>query len=391
VTDSQQPPEPRLIVQLPILMLGRLCLNTGLRMTYPFLPELARGVGTSLTAVSHLVALRAFTTFLGPFFGPLSERFGRRPIMSLAMLLFGLGGLVVFIWPSYWALGVTLSVMGLAKVIFDPAMQAYLGDTIPYQVRGKALAVTELGWAGSFLVGAPLVGVAIQRQGWPAPFFWLALSGLVMAVLLWRILPRTGGSGRPRVSLWAIFQLPGRRPVIWAAVVYVGLVMAANELILIVYGDWMESGFGLSLATLGLAAGVIGTAEIVGELFAGWSVDRFGKRPVIITTGLLNVAMYLIIPYTGYSLSAALASLFALFLFFEITVVGGIPLLTEIVPEARAVALSVTMAAGGLGRAAGAWLGPLIWQRAGLEGTGLAGAVCMLAAILILARWVREG
>lgn len=378
-------------MQLGVLTLGRLFLNTGLRMTYPFLPAFARGVSMSLTAVSHLVALRAFTTFLSPFFGPLSERFGRRPVMSLAMLLFALGALVVVIWPSYWALGVTLSVMSLAKVIFDPAMQAYLGDTIPYRARGKALAVTEFGWAGSFLVGAPLVGVAIQRQGWPAPFFWLALSGLVMALLVWRVLPAAGGGARPHVSLWAAFQLLGRRPVIWATMLYVMLVMSANELILIVYGDWMESGFGLSLATLGLAAGVIGTAEIIGEIFAGWSVDRFGKRPVIIVTGLLNVAMYLIIPYTGYSLSAALASLFALFLFFEITVVGGIPLLTEIVPDARAVVLSMSMAASGLGRAAGAWLGPLIWRQAGLEGTGLAGAICMLAAILILARWVREG
>jgi predicted MFS family arabinose efflux permease len=390
VTDSQPPPTPRLLVQLPILMLGRLVLNTGLRMTYPFLPELARGVGTSLTAVSHLVALRAFTTFLGPFFGPLSERFGRRPVMSLALLLFGLGGLVVLIWPSYWALGVSLSIMGLAKVIFDPAMMAYVGDTVPYAARGKALAVTELGWAGSFLLGVPLIGFAIQRQGWPAPFFWLALSGVIMALLVWRILPRIPAQSRTQLGARPTFRVLIRRPVVWAAVAYVGLVMGANELILIVYGDWMESGFGLSLATLGLAAGVIGTAEIVGELFAGWSVDRFGKRPVIITTGLLNVAMYLIIPYTGYSLSATLATLFALFLFFEITVVGGIPLLTEIAPDARAVLLSTTMAAGGLGRAAGAWLGPIIWQRAGLEGTGLAGALCMLAAILILARWVRE-
>jgi predicted MFS family arabinose efflux permease len=390
VTDSQPPEEPRLLVQLPILMLGRLVLNTGLRMTYPFLPELARGVGTSLTAVSHLVALRAFSTFLGPLFGPLSERFGRRPVMSLALLLFGLGGLVVLIWPSYWALGVSLSIMGLAKVIFDPAMMAYLGDTVPYAGRGKAMAVTELGWAGSFLLGVPLIGFAIQRQGWSAPFFWLALSGGIMALLVWRILPKVPAGSHTQRSASPTFRVLMRRPIVWAAVAYVGLAMGANELILIVYGDWMETGFGLSLATLGLAAGVIGTAEIVGELFAGWSVDRFGKRPVIITTGLLNVAMYLIIPYTGYSLSAALASLFALFLFFEITVVGGIPLLTEIAPDARAVLLSTTMAAGGLGRATGAWLGPIIWQNAGLEGTGLAGALCMLAATLILARWMRE-
>jgi predicted MFS family arabinose efflux permease len=391
VTDHTPHKEHRLLVQLSALTLGRLFLNTGLRMAYPFLPEFARGVGVSLTAVSQLMAFRSFAGFLSPFFGPLSERFGRRPVMSGAMLLFGLGALVVVVWPSYWALGITLWFLALAKVIYDPAMQAYLGDTVPYRSRGKAVAFTEFGWAGALLVGAPAVGFVIQRQGWQAPFFWLAVGGLGVAILLWRILPPTGGSTRPMTNGRDMLRIVRAHPVVWAAAAYGGLAMVANEMLLIVYGSWMETSFGLNLANLGLAAGVIGGAEIIGEIFAGWSVDRFGKRPVIITTGLLNVAMYLLIPYTSTTLEGALISLFALFLFFEITVVGSIPLLTEIVPEARGVVLSINMAANGLGRAIGAIFGPLIWLAGGLPGNALAAGLCMFVAILLLAFWVREG
>src|SRR5687767_6612807 len=52
-----------LILQLVVLTLGRLFLNTGVRMVYPFLPELARGLGVSLPVLSRLITLRAFTGF----------------------------------------------------------------------------------------------------------------------------------------------------------------------------------------------------------------------------------------------------------------------------------------------------------------------------------------
>ncbi|MEW5986814.1 MAG: MFS transporter [Chloroflexota bacterium] len=382
---------PPLILQLLVLTLGRLCLNSGLRMVYPFLPELARGLAVPLTAATRLVSLRNFAGFVSPLLSPLSERFGRRPILAGALVLFGLGCFVVALWPAYWPLGFTLILVALAKVTYDPAMQAYLGDHVPYHQRGRAIAVTELSWAGALLVGAPVMGFIIQRQGWSAPFLWLGLAGLAVALWLWRVIPAQTGQRRHGNGLRATLQVLAHHPVIWAAVLYTLLTMIANEMLFIVYGDWMETTFQLSLTSLGLASGVIGGAEILGEITAGWSVDRFGKRPVIVVTGLLNALMYLLIPHTEASLGGALAALFALFLLFEIAVVGSVPLLTELVPGARSVVMSMNIAAAGLGRAAGSWLGPELWLRYGFPTLGLASAAVMAVAILILARWVREG
>jgi predicted MFS family arabinose efflux permease len=382
-----------LILQLVVLTLGRLFLNTGVRMVYPFLPELARGLGVSLDALSRLITMRAFTGFLSPLFGPLSERFGRRPVLAAAMLLFGLGCFVVILWPSYWPLGITLALLALAKVIYDPAMQAYLGDIVPYQQRGRALSVTELAWSGSWLVGAPAVGFVIQRQGWQAPFIWLGVGGLLVAVILWQTIPAGQWSAAGATSLWATFTVLRQHPVIWAAAGYVLFAMAANETLLIVFGDWMERSFAAQLTTLGLASAIIGSAEISGEISAGLAVDRFGKRPIVITTGILNLLTFLIIPFAGASLPATLISLFFLFYFFEITVVGGTPLLTEIVPHARAVVMTTVLAAGSLGRALGSFLGARLWQSGGGDFTdvALAAGGLMLLSVFLLAGWVKEG
>lgn len=380
----------RLSIQLLALTTSRLFINTGLRMVYPFLPAFARGLGVSLAAISGLVSLRNFAGLLSPIFSPLSERFGRRPILALSMLVFSAGCAIVFIWPTYWVFGLTLAIIAIAKVIYDPAMQAYLGDTVVYEQRGKAIAVTELSWAGAFFIGVPAAGFVIQRYGWQAPFIWLSALGILAALVLRVALPAVDHRSGQVTNLRGTARVIRREPVIWAAGLYILLVMGANELILIVYGEWMEVSFGLNLTNLGLATGVIGAAEISGEVLTGLAVDWLGKRPVIITTGALAGFMYLTIPLLSVSLVAALAMLFALFLFFEMTVVGGIPLMTEIVPNARGVVMSVILATAGLGRALGALAGPALWARGDFRLLGLAAAATMFVAVFVLARWIRE-
>ncbi len=377
-------------MQLTAISLARLLMNTGLRMVYPFAPALARGLGVELTAVYQLITLRNFSGFLSPLFGPMSERYGRRVVMVGALLLLGGGCLFIFLWPAYWPLGIALIAISIAKVIYDPAMQAYVGDAVPYAARGKAIAITEISWSAGLLLGGPAVGFAIARWGWSSPFVGLAALAVLAAVGLRRVLPpspRHTGRVSGFRQMWRIIR---QNRVIWAMAAYTSLSMAANENLFIIFGDWMEQSYDLTLTSLGLASGVIGMAEITGELFAGWSVDRFGKRRVIITTGLMNALFYVAISMTAASLTGALVTLFLLFFTFEVTVVGGVPLLTELVPSARSVVMSVNVAAFALGRALGSFIGPEVSLRAGFLGNGVTAAVLMLISVLILAYWVKE-
>jgi predicted MFS family arabinose efflux permease len=380
-----------LALQIGVLTLARLFINTGLRMAYPFLPELARGLGTTDQAIAQLMSIRGFAGMLSPFFSPLSERYGRRKALAISVALFSLGCFLVFIWPTYWFLGLTLVAIAVGKVIFDPAMQAYLGDIVPYNQRGRAISITELSWAGAFCIGVPAVAFAIARWGWQAPFLGLGVLGLGSLALLWRVLPPAHNKASQLTGLRSLFRKIKEHPVMLAAAVYVMLAMGANEILLIVYGRWMEGSFGLDLGSLGLATTVIGAAEITGELVTAAVVDRLGKRPFIITFGLLTAVMYFLVPLTGVNLTAALITLFVLFFFFEMTVVGGVPLMTELVPTARSVVLSVVLAAGSLGRAVGALVGPVIWDWVGFQWLGVVTAVVMGLSVVILIIWVREG
>ncbi|MFO7680368.1 MAG: MFS transporter [Chloroflexota bacterium] len=377
--------------QLVAITIGRFFLNTGLRMVYPFAPAFARGLDVPLTAVYQVIALRNITGFFSPLFSPLPERFGRKVVMMGSLVLFAAGCLLVVIWPTFWTFALAMGLLGLAKVNFDPAMQAYVGDAVPYAQRGKALSVTEYAWSLALLIGAPAVGLAIQAWGWSAPFFWLGVLSLLAVLLLARMLPRLGKRRAQSLSLRTTLQVVVHHRVIWAAFIYTVLALTANEILFIVYGEWMETSFGLTLATLGLASAIIGGSEIVGETFAGWSVDRFGKRPIVITLGLLNALLYVILPFTSASLTTALITLFLLFFAFEVAVVGGMPLMTELVPKHRAVVMSMIVAAMSVGRTIGAFVGPVVLERGGFVWSGVVSALVMGTAVIVLALWIREG
>lgn len=383
--------DARRLGQLGVLTFARFLQNTLLRIVYPFAPAFARGLGVPVATIYLIVSLRNLLGLFSPLLAPLPERYGRRVVMSAALLIFGVVSLLVVGVPVVWTLGIAIITAGILKVIFDPAMQSYLGDVVPYHQRGKALSVTEFAWSGAFLVGAPLTGWLIAHQGWPAPFLWLGVGGLAAAVLLWRVLPPAGkGQGRA-VGATYTWQALRQYPVIWAAALYMMLALVAQETLFIVYGAWMETTFSLSLTSLGLATTLIGLAEMGGEATAGWSVDRFGKRPVVILCGLLNAAIFLIIPLSTGSLATAMIVMIALFFTFEIAIVGAIPLLTELVPSERVVVMSMGLGAMAAGRTIGSIIGPFVWARAGMTGNSAISAVMMLLAVLVLARWLREG
>ena len=162
----------------------------------------------------------------------------------------------------------------LGKVTFDPAMQAFIGDRVPYQRRGLALTVTELSWSTAFILGAPLIAWVIARAGWVAPFPLLGGLALVMLFVLGLVLPKDVGNTAERPWMWTSFRRILNSPSGRAAMLFTVLICVANELIALVFGVWMEDSFGLQLTALGASAAVLGVAELAGEgLVAGFS-DR---------------------------------------------------------------------------------------------------------------------
>lgn len=379
----------KLRIQLIIFMLLRVILNTMHRMIYPFITIFARGLGVELSTLSQIVATRNFVGMFGPAFAPIADKRGRKFAMLLGISFFTVGMLMVALYPSLLTFGLALLLALLGKYLFDPAMQAYFGDRIPYERRGTALAITEAAWGLSFIAGIPLMGYLIATYGWNAPFPLLTGLGVLMfAVIVWMIpraplsQPVTDSRKNFRAVLTNIPALAGISIAVWAS--------AGNELVNLIFGVWLEDSFGLKIAALAGASAVIGLSEISGEGLVALTTDRLGK-PRALMLGLSgNALAALLLPIVGRTEIGALVGLFLFYITFEYVMVSHIPMMTELVPEARATLLSFNLTGHSLGRMIGALLAAFIYQRFGFLPVAALTVLFNIFALLALAELTQK-
>jgi predicted MFS family arabinose efflux permease len=348
-------------IQIIALTLVRTVLNTIQRMVYPFLPVLGRGLGVDLQTLSLAITARSAVGIFGPFLASIADSRGRKAGMLFGLVLFTGGLALVVIWPVFpvFLSSVTLAAMG--KYAFDPSMQAYLGDRVPYSRRGLAVALTELSWSLSFIIGVPLVGYLIRIGDWMAPFPLFVFLGLLSGLGLIWLLPADPMVSKDRPSLLRNLRTVISDPPAMAALLLCLLISMANEVVNLVFGVWMEDAFGLQIAALGAASAVIGLSELGGESFAGGLSDRLGKERAVGLGLVLNSLSALALPALGQSIPGALAGLFLFYLTFEFTLVSLIPMMTEILPAARATLMAANVAFFSAGRALGALLAPNLY------------------------------
>jgi DHA1 family inner membrane transport protein len=387
VPDSASTSVSRLTLSIVVTTLCRLVLNTARRFVYPFAPALSRGLGVPLTAITSLIAVNQATAVLGLFFGPIADRLGYRLMMLTGMTLLVAGMFAGGLFPFYGVILIALFLAGLGKSMFDPALQAYVSERVPFHRRGLVIGFLEFSWAGSTLLGIPLIAILIDRLGWRAPFFVMGGLGILGILVLSILIEKTARKKATGQSLpvfrGAWRQLLRERAAL-GALSYSFWISVANDNLFVVYGAWLEKQFGLSIVALGLGTAVIGIAELAGESFTAALADRLGLKQALIGGLVACLICYGILPLLGQTIGRALTGLFFLFLTFEFTIVTGLSLFTELVPASRATMMAGYLAMGGVGRVVGALIGGPIWLTGGIYATALVSAAISGLALVSL-------
>jgi len=182
----------------------------------PALPAIQRFFGVGDRALTWTFSIYVLFNLIGtPLMAKLSDRFGRRSIYILDVILFGLGSLVVAISPAnlFSSLLVGRALQGFGAGGIFPVASAVIGDTFPAEKRGGALGLIGAVFGLAFLIGPILGGVIMTLASWQ----WLFIVNLPIAVVVifmsWRLLP----SGHPA----------DRRPFDWAGMLSLGLLLSA--------------------------------------------------------------------------------------------------------------------------------------------------------------------
>lgn len=384
---------PHISIRRPliVLLLARTILDTGFRTVYPFLPFIALNLGVPAANAAQIVQVRNLTGFLSPLFGPLSDRYGRRIVMLIGLAIAAVFGVAVYFVSSLWMAILVLTLMGFSSILFVPAQQAFFGDNVPYERRGRVMAIAEFSWAFAAIFGLPLVGILVQAQGWRSGYVVIGILAALAFVLVAIVLPHQKQKAEHVARPMRGSYLEAlRAPMAFAVIAMEFLLATSNEVINVNYAVWMSRSFGFDAIAMGAVGSAIGFAEFGADLSVALFVDRIGKWKMVAGGLVLSGLTYLLLPFMGQNGTWGTIGLVLVFFMFELTLVAAIPFIAELAPNARATLITLDIAGFALGRFVGSLIGPGVLENYGFAAASLFAAGGILVACMIWFLFVRE-
>ena len=353
---------PRTRAEIFLFTLTRTVINSGYRMVYPLLPLFAAGMGMQLADLSIAFTIRAVLGIFNPFLASLADARGRKTGLMLGIILFFIGCGITAVGQNFLSFIIGLSVFGVGNGIFIPSMQAYLGEKIPFERRGRVLSITELSWSLGFIIGVPVLGALLNKGSWVTPFSALTIAGALLAAALWLLIPaEPQPADKEKNALANLGKALRYFPVLAAALTGI-FSTGANEMINLIFSVWIRDNFGLDFSTLAIASVIIGTSELGSELLSVAALDRIGKHRAMRLALILNGLVALMLPLANRSLALALIGLALFYISFEFALISLMTIASEVMPNFRAAVLAVLMASLSLGRMLGPLFSPSLYQ-----------------------------
>lgn len=338
-----------------------------------------------------MLSLYSLVSFvMSPFWGNLSDRIGRRPVIMtgvlgfcVSFLLFGLAG------DRLWMMYASRLLGGLFSGAVTASIVAYVADITTEAERTRGMAVVGMSIGLGFTFG-PFVGGVLSEASLSAPFFAAAGLSLLTFALGWARLPeslppeRRGTAGREaRTSRWDAFR--GSLKYLYVLAFFVTFSLAILEATLQLYG--MER-FAVTPLNVGLMFFFCG---LVGALVQGGFVRRkirHGQEGMYIGIGLVLSAAGFFLLLAADSWLAATVSL----CIFGVGNAIARPCVTSLITQKTTVgqgaASGLSSAMDSLGRIVGPLLGAaLLWTADWLPFA--ASGVLSLATLGLLYRFRR--
>ncbi|WP_145507373.1 multidrug effflux MFS transporter [Yersinia alsatica] len=278
-----------LFLLLSLILLGPL----GIDLYLPTIPAIAKGLNSSESLIQSTIALFILVLGLGQLIaGPLVDKYGRKPIAIIGIILYMLGAAMAALAVSPMMFVGSRLLQGVA--VCCTAVVAFSG------VRDR-LNGNEAARAFGFLNGtlnivpalAPLLGgLLAEAFGWRAPFWFLALYGLLVLILIIVFLPETRPADTQPIKSLPIKNylriLRDDRFLIFSLVNAGAMGMALTYVSLA--PNVLMVGAGLSPLQFSLVFGANGFWIMAVSFFASRVIQKVG-RPACLMTGSLLMAL----------------------------------------------------------------------------------------------------
>ncbi|HSL42121.1 MAG TPA: MFS transporter [Anaerolineales bacterium] len=372
--------KPTLILSFTLLV-----VMLGYGMVLPIMPFYIEKLGAGGRELGWLMSTYSLMQLIcAPLWGVLSDRIGRKPVLTIGVLGYAITLLMFGLATSFWTLFLARALSGILSSATMPTAMAYIGDHAPEKERSGGMG--QLGAAmGIGIVIGPLLGGFLSTDSLSLPFFIGAGLAFVAFVLVISILPeshaaRTGSDKNVRLtreSLHQTFLSPVGILLLLILVMSFGLTSFQG-----ITGLYVVDKFHFDTRQVGAIWMVMGGMLIIVQgTLTGPLTKKFGE-PLLIRAGLVGgslgfIAMSLAINY--------MTTLLALGFFTLALALIGPALnahISRFAGKRQGTVMGLNSAATSLGRVVGPlWAGYL--YEVNIEFPYLSGAVALVLGLLI--------
>jgi DHA1 family bicyclomycin/chloramphenicol resistance-like MFS transporter len=346
----------------------------------PSLPAIEQAFDADYGRVQLVLSLFLASVAVSQIFiGPLSDRFGRRPVLHVGFVLFVLSCLAAPFAATIDQLVAIRVVQGATGCVGIVLGRAIVRDLFDRRQAASMLGYITMGFAMAPMVAPSIGGVLQEFFGWQAIFWLMAGLGALCVAVTWRYIPETNLRPTAQLSFGSLFR-------------NFALLLRSSDFLLFSACSSLSSGvffaflggapyvserlLDLSPSTYGLWFACVAIGYALGNFLAGRFTERFGVARMILAGSALAVVATLLPPLL-FSLDFAGPA--SLFLPMMLTGLANGLSLPSAISGAVSVRPEIAGAASGLSGAAQIGFGAVLSAAAGAVLAGSRSAMPMFA------------
>ena len=271
----------------------------------PGVPALRDYFGVSTSSANLVFSTYVFAFgFMQLIYGPIADRFGRRPVLLTAMSLYCVATLLCAFAPTFETLLAARALQGAAASAAPALARAVIRDL--YGVEGSRKVMSYVMSAfGIFAIGAPAIGgILVAWKGWQASFFFCTIYALVTICAVFVYLKESRPDGAPTsLKLSTTFVLYLRlTPNPQFALNCVSNLMMYSAMFVWLSGSMLVivDGYGISPKIGGLLFAFGSGGFMAGAAVAGRLGTRLGPHKLIIWGSVIAIVAAAMIMVLGY-------------------------------------------------------------------------------------------
>ena len=285
-----------------ILAFTLVVMMLGLGVIMPIIPFFIENLGAGGTELGLLTAAYAFMRLIfGPVWGNLSDRYGRKPILMIGVLGYGIAMIFFGLSTRLWMLFLTRTLSGILSSATSPTTMAYISDTTSTEERGRGMGILGAAMGVGTILGPGLGGV-LGGESISVPFFFAGGMSFLALILIAIFLPESLSDEKrrtfedekkspPMKFVWEAVKSPIGILLLLAFLMTCGLMIFYG-----IFGLYALEKFGSQPAEVGVLFMVFGfVSALVQGLIIGPIIKRWGDAKVIQISLILNAVGFIFI------------------------------------------------------------------------------------------------